>query len=489
MITEQFLNSCFYLLLNESMGVKKDKTLYRDIYEVIQFYKDKETLELSTLMKPKFDCLDRICELGLESREISNILDSILGGDKFKNLNEFITMVLTDEIKSNRTADYVKQLRVRKRVISLFSNYDQISKFVETIESGNIDDLDKLTCDYEGVVKGLYTNLMEESRSVNVESISALDIMSDDFTPVIEQIKRRNERLESVPTGYDYIDDEVLKGGLEPTRLYMIGGASGAGKSTLLNNLIVNASKKLEAKEEPNILLYITLENLIDESFERAYCCYFDVKSRDFVNNLKTEDDKINMKNRFKSNLMKNNSNILMYYHKPRSISPVDIMMIIDDVENIYGKGTVRCVYIDYIDLLMSDLNYENDYKELDAITLGLKLIAVEYNIPVVTVTQLTRSSLSVADPKELSLDMFARSVGKYEHSDVCILIAKDKFEENIIHMRIAKNRSGKAGQTLSFDADLSKFKIIQQSSMISIPVRATFDDREEVEISCKYAI
>ena len=80
MITEQFLNSCFYLLLNESMGVKKDKTLYRDIYEVIQFYKDKETLELSTLMKPKFDCLDRICELGLESREISNILDSILGG-------------------------------------------------------------------------------------------------------------------------------------------------------------------------------------------------------------------------------------------------------------------------------------------------------------------------------------------------------------------------------------------------------------------------
>ncbi len=54
----------------------------------------------------------------------------------------------------------------------------------------------------------------------------------------------------------------------------MIGGCSGVGKSAFLMNLMCNSAKLNENKDcKPKTFLYITAENLIDESWARYYCC------------------------------------------------------------------------------------------------------------------------------------------------------------------------------------------------------------------------
>ena len=41
MVTESFLNLCFTLVLNKSVKIKRNKTLYQDILDVLQFSQDK----------------------------------------------------------------------------------------------------------------------------------------------------------------------------------------------------------------------------------------------------------------------------------------------------------------------------------------------------------------------------------------------------------------------------------------------------------------
>jgi len=44
MITESFLNACFSLALNKNTKIKKTKSLFRDMLNVIKFTEQKETL-------------------------------------------------------------------------------------------------------------------------------------------------------------------------------------------------------------------------------------------------------------------------------------------------------------------------------------------------------------------------------------------------------------------------------------------------------------
>jgi len=472
MLTEIFLNSCYSVCLNEQAKVKRDKTLFRDILDVLIFYSEKKSIEIPVTIQTKFECLKKICEMKLEDREVDNILDSLSFSEKYKSLTDFIVLKRTENIKDAITLDHVRQIRLRKKVNSLFTNYDQLSNFVESINGGTFDSIDDLVLDYEQIVKTLYTTMMQENRGIAIEASASLDLAKDDYSSVLDLIMKKYEKKNSISTGFTIFDVDVLNGGFEPSRIYVFGGASGAGKSTLLNNFIVNSSTNtlFMPSDEPDdssrrVFIYITLENTIEESLLRTYQPLFSKTTTQVISDIRNG---INIKEKLVHEISKTNSTIVMKYFPAMSISTVDIMAVMDEVLAEYGPNSIKGVYIDYLDLLRTDTKFDLYRLELGQITLSLKTMAVEYNVPVITATQLGRAAYRVEQSSDLNLDQISESIKKVEHADFVALLSKNPHDDNLIHLKVAKNRSGKSDVAIEFKVDFTRFKFLHGTKVSS---------------------
>ena len=90
MLTELFLNSCFSLVLNKTTKIKKNKIIYRDILDILNFYINKQKNEIPIIIQNKIECLFEICKLKLKDKSDDNVIDSISFGEKFKSLMPFL---------------------------------------------------------------------------------------------------------------------------------------------------------------------------------------------------------------------------------------------------------------------------------------------------------------------------------------------------------------------------------------------------------------
>lgn len=462
MITDLFLNSCFSLVLNRTTKIRKSKAIYRDIIEILKFFKSKEKNETPVYIQNKIECLDTICSLKLEDKTDDNVIDSISYGEKFKPLLDYIVQKRDEEVSEEMLSDHISQIRMRKKLNGVVSNYDQISKFLEIIKSGNFNSIDDIIFNYEKIIKEANFNLMECGRSISIEACSSLDLLNDDYSPVIEMIRKKYDKDSAVHTGYQIFDQNVFdSGGFEKSRLYVFGGGSGSGKSTLMLNFINNdICKPLDqnSKNKSSVYLYITLENQIDESVLRLYQMMFRKETKVVLRDINSG---VNIKNEVLNKIKKSGYNLIFKYFPKYSISCTDIMMQIDDVEDKYGKGSVRGLIVDYIDLLKSDVSNDLYRLELGFITAGLKDIAVKYNIPVLTPSQLNRGVYKNQESRTLNLDMMGESIKKVEHADFICLMSKDPVKNELVYLKVAKNRCGKDNVSIEFNVKFENYKFI----------------------------
>lgn len=467
MITESFLNSCFSLLLNQNSKIKKTKALYRDILAILDFSEERDSYETPVDIKSKLDCLRKISQMLMDDRTVDSIRDSISLSEKFKEHLGLLDLKTTEDVKEAAFQDYVRQVRIRKKIAGLFKNYDELNHVLETIKDGTFDSIDDLVEDYEITIKNLYSNMMEAQRSVTIEAAASLDLVKDSYDHVIDMIQKKYERTSKTPTGFSLLDNKIMMGGYEPSRLYIWGGGSGAGKSTMLNNTIIKSAtldpmqdttiaNKYVPGEITRVYVYVTMENTIEESLMRTYQPLFNKTTQQMLGDISSGVD---IKKRISTELSKCGSTIVMKYFPAMSVSTLDLMGVVDDVIDTYGKESIAGLYVDYLDLLKTDMKYDMYRLELGHITLSLKTLAVQYNIPVITGSQLGRKVYSIQASQDLNLDQMSESIKKVEHADFVALFAKDSVDNNIVHGKIGKNRAGESNINVDFSVDFSRFK------------------------------
>ena len=109
-------------------------------------------------------------------------------------------------------------------------------------------------------------------------------------------------------------------------------------------------------------------------------------------------------------------------------------------------------IMIDYLQLMNSSKRIDNRVNEISDITRQLKLMAKELNVPVITLSQLSRSVESRPDKRPLLSDL--RESGSIEQdADIVMFLYrdgyynKDKVEDvNLAECIVAKNRHGETG-------------------------------------------
>ena len=121
-------------------------------------------------------------------------------------------------------------------------------------------------------------------------------------------------------------------------------------------------------------------------------------------------------------------------------------------------------VVIDYLQLLGSTMKTENMVLRVQEITRNLKILAKELDVPVILLSQLSRSPEQRPDKRPLLSDL--RDSGSIEQdADIVMFLYRDAYynkesaEPNVSECIVAKNRHGETGTVkLAWDGQFTRF-------------------------------
>ena len=194
----------------------------------------------------------------------------------------------------------------------------------------------------------------------------------------------------------------ILSPGFHGGRLYTILGGSGKFKSgTLLN--IADQIRRFNPQITPiengmrKCVLFITLENSIEETIERLYDMYSGMDAD--IRNMTSEEviETLRQEGNFFFTDSSGGIDIYFKYAGNLEINTGDIYGYVSDLNN---KGYQPiCIVLDYIKRIDSSHNSNGDERvRMSFVAKELKSIAEFYGIPVITAMQLNREGNSIID-------------------------------------------------------------------------------------------
>jgi replicative DNA helicase len=113
--------------------------------------------------------------------------------------------------------------------------------------------------------------------------------------------------------------------------------------------------------------------------------------------------------------------------------------------------GDLGLIVVDYIQLLLTSSGGESRRVEVDELSRGLKVLARELEVPVLSMCQLNRGVDSRADKRPMLSDL-RESGGLEQDADVVIFLYRDEVyhpdsqDQGVIELIVAKHRSGPTG-------------------------------------------
>ena len=194
--------------------------------------------------------------------------------------------------------------------------------------------------------------------------------------------------------------NEMLGGGFESSRFYLLLGTSGIGKSLTLLNIMYQIKRyntRYKTKDPTKIpcVVLLTMENTVIETITRLWSLSVE---GDLGMEAYTVDEVI-AKLRQEGQLVISESspiNIVVKYRPNRSINTSYLYTMCDEMED---RGyEVICVIQDHLKRIRSVYNNQDLRIELGDVVSEMKNFAAEKNIPVISNTHLNREATKIVE-------------------------------------------------------------------------------------------
>ena len=294
------------------------------------------------------------------------------------------------------------------------------------------------------------SRIFEITQATSRPSFRSLhDEMQDTFD-YVEALMNRGGELTGLPTGFADLDE--MTGGLQPGELIIIAARPSMGKTALALNIARNAAvdhgKKvaifsLEMTTRSLVLRLLAAEARIDSSaFRRGFIAHND------------HTRLVNAAGRL--------ANAQIWIDDGSSATLLEIKA---KSRRLKAERGLDLVVVDYLQLAHSDGKVERREQEISEISRGLKALAKELDIPVLTLSQLNRGPEARADKRPMLADL--RESGAIEQDADLIgfiyrdeVYNKDSDDEGIAELIISKQRNGPTGPIrLRFEGRFARFE------------------------------
>ncbi len=394
---------------------------HRDIYDAIrQLYEKHSPIDVLTLT-------DQLRGTGQ--------LDSAGGAAYLTQLTNYVPTASHVE----QYASIVSQKALRRRLIKASQEmvslgYDEAKSLQEIIESAE-------------------STLFEVSeKHVKQDIVSLETILSESFDR-LDELHKDKGKIRGVPTGFKDLDN--ILAGLQRSDLFILAARPSMGKTALALNLAHNVAVKAG---EPVLLfsLEMSKEQLVDrmlamESGVDAWALR--------TGNLSDQDfEKIGQ-------AMGTLSEAQIYIDDTPGITVSDLRTKARREAHQHPLGLI---IVDYLQLMSGGAKFGGDsnrVQEVSEISRGLKGIARELNVPLIALSQLSRSVES-RTPQIPQLSDLRESGSIEQDADVVAFIYREDYynqdseRKGITDLFIRKHRNGPTGGVeLYFEKEKQRFR------------------------------
>ena len=321
-------------------------------------------------------------------------------------------------------AELVAQKAVRRRLIKA---------------SGEISELgyDEQTTTQELLQQAEAELFSVSDQSLKQDLTSLESILTDSFDR-LEELHRNKGALRGVRTGYRDLDN--MTAGLQRSDLIILAARPAMGKTTLVTNLAYNVAT---IAKQP--VLFFSLEMSKEQLVDRMLADASGVDSWNIRTGNLSDDDFSKL-----SEAMGEMAEAPIFIDDTPGLSVLEMRT---KARRAAHDQPLGLIIIDYLQLMQgSGRDNGNRVQEVSEISRGLKLIARELNVPVIALSQLSRSVES-RSPQIPQLADLRESGSIEQDADIVMFIYREAYynpdteRENVTDLIIAKHRNGPVGK------------------------------------------
>ncbi len=283
---------------------------------------------------------------------------------------------------------------------------------------------------------------------------------------VLPEVQKNMEALAESKTDFTgirtgYYDFDNITRGLQKKQVIIVAGRPGCGKSAFALNVALNAAIK-----NKNSIAFFSLEMGVEEIAKRMFGCVGKIDG-DVLKTGKLKNNDWKKWNEAMSEL----SDTKFFIDDSGGLTVSEIRRKCRKLKN--SDSGLDLIVIDYLQLLSSSSKYAGQrVQEVSEISRDIKKLAMELDVPVIALAQLSRSVEQRKDGDKTPKLSDLRESGSIEQdADIVLFLHSDeygKYDGNInrkIKLIIAKHRAGQTGSidlifkmnTGSFDNYINK--------------------------------
>ena len=270
------------------------------------------------------------------------------------------------------------------------------------------------------------------------------------------------DKYAGIPTGFTYLDTVLT--GMGRSDLIILAARPGMGKTSFALNIATNVAKKQKIP-----VAIFSLEMTQDQLTSRILSAEAGIDSQAFrTGKLKDED----WDDLARASEMLHDAPI--YMDDTSGITIPEVKAKIRRINQDPSRPDIGLVIIDYLQLMTSGRRTENRVQEISDITRNLKIMAKELNVPVIALSQLSRSAEKAtgrSDHRPQLSDL--RDSGSIEQdADVVLFLYRQAYynshqdgaeeqqaDERTAECIVAKNRHGETSTVqLGWDGAHTRF-------------------------------
>ena len=336
-------------------------------------------------------------------------------------------------------ADIVSQKSLRRRLIKASQEivglgYDEARGLQELIEEAE-------------------TTLFEVSQRHVKQDITSIETILSESFDRLDELHKDNGKIRGVPTGFKDLDG--ILAGLQKSDLFILAARPSMGKTAFSLNLAHNVAVKSE-----EAVLVFSLEMSKEQLVDRMLSMESGVDAWALRTGNLTDSDfeKIGQ-------AMGTLSEAQIYIDDSPGITISDMRTKARREAHLRPLGLI---IVDYLQLMSGGSRFGGDgnrVQEISEISRGLKGIARELNVPLIALSQLSRSVES-RHPQIPQLSDLRESGSIEQDADVVAFIYREEYynpetdRKNITDIFIKKHRNGPTGAVeLYFDREKQRFR------------------------------